>query len=113
MTDLKFPEKYPEILSDLAGLVHRRLIEQGIGADLATKTALDLAEDVRLKWGGGLIYIPKGDGFARGCRDAEIWREFNGRNHAELARKHGLTLSCVYDIIARERNRRQAGLFER
>lgn len=112
MLPLTFPPEYPEVLADLATLIHQRLgdlLPPAIAADLAR----ELAEDVRLKWGGGLIYIPQGARFERQQRDAAIWREFNGRNHADLARRHGLTLSCVYDILVRERARRQTDLFFR
>lgn len=110
MLPLTFPPEYPEVLADLATLIHQRLADllpPVVAADLAR----ELAEDVRLKWGGGLIYIPQGARFERQQRDAAIWREFNGRNHADLARRHGLTLSCVYDVLARERARRQSELF--
>lgn len=110
MPPLTFPPEYPEILADLATLIHQRL-HALLPAAVAAALARELAEDVRLKWGGGLIYIPQGARYERQQRDAAIWREFNGRNHAELARHHGLTLSCVYNIIARERALRQSELF--
>lgn len=105
MPPLTFPPEYPEVLADLATLIYRRLCDllpTAVAADLAR----ELAEAVRLEWGGGMIYIPQGARFERQQRDATIWREFNGRNHAELARRHGLTLSCVYDILARSRSHR-------
>lgn len=107
---LTLPAGYPEILADLADLFHRRLTDR-LDPPAAADLALDLAEAIRLKWGGGLIYIPKGDAYERRGRDATIWREFDGRNHADLARRFNLTLSCVYDILARERKRRQHRLF--
>lgn len=106
LATLEFSSEYPEILADLAALIYTRISKQlpvGVSAALAR----DLAEDVRLKWGGGLIYIPQGARYERHRRDAAIWREFNGRNHAELAHRYNLTLSCVYDIVARERACRQ------
>lgn len=109
---LEFPPEYPEILADLANLIQARLSDQ-LPEERAADLARELAEDVRLKWGGGLIYIPQGARYERHQRDADIWRGFNGRNHAELARRHNLTLSCVYDILARERLRRQGDLLFR
>lgn len=107
---LDLPAEYPEILADLAGLLHARLTPH-LPADIAAALALETAEDIRCKFGGGLIYIPKGDRYERHARDAAIWREFNGRNHGELARKHGLGVAHVYEILARERARRQSELF--
>ena len=104
MPRLTFPRGYPEVLADLATLIHQRLADW-LPPTVAVDLARELAENVRLKWGGGLIYIPQGARFERQQRDATIWCEFNGRNHADLARRHKLTLSCVYDILARERAR--------
>lgn len=103
---LNFSSEYPEILADLATLIYVRLCEQ-LPASVSAALARDLAEDVRLKWGGGLIYIPQGARYKRQRRDVAIWREFNGRNYTELAHRYNLTISCVYAVIARERARRQ------
>lgn len=110
MSDLNLPDHYPEILADLAGLVLARALEY-LPGERAETLAIELAEDVRLKFGGALIYIPKGCAADREGRNAAIWRDFNGRNHAALARKYGLALATVYDILARERAARQPGLF--
>lgn len=106
---MNLPDHYPEILTDLALLIHARLLD--FAPELAGSLALTIVEDVRLKFGGGLIYIPKGSDFERRRRDAAIWREFNGRNHVELAHKYGLGVAAVYDILARERHRRQYDLY--
>lgn len=108
---MQFPAHYPEILADLATLFYTRLAEQRVPE--AEALARALAEDMRLKWGGGLIYIPKGDRHLRDRRDADIWRQFNGRNHAELARRHGLGIAAIYNILDRERERRQHDMFRR
>lgn len=110
MSELSLPDRYPEILADLAGLVLARALEY-LPGERAETLAVELAEDVRLKFGGALIYIPKGCAADRSDRNAAIWHDFNGRNHAQLARKYGLALATVYDILARERAARQPGLF--
>lgn len=107
---MNIPDQYPEILADLAGLAVARAREY-LPPEAAETLALALAEDVRLKFGGCLLYVPKGDAYERHHRNAAIWREFNGRNHADIARKHGLTLSVIYDIVAAERAKRQVDLF--
>lgn len=107
---MDFPAHYPEILVAMAGLFHRRMCNR-LPPDQAETLALELAEDVRLKFGGGLIYIPKGSDYDRRQRDAEIWREFNGRNHYALAHKYRLGVAAIYDILAREHARRQRDLF--
>ena len=107
---LNVPEHYPETLADLAVLLHERLARV-LDPARAAVVALELAEDVRAKWGGGAIYIPRGDGFERSRRDAAVWREFNGRNYGELARKYDCTVKTIYEIVERERERRQQALF--
>jgi len=47
-------------------------------------------------------------------RDEAIWREFKGDNHAELARRYGVTTIHIYRLIKRmtaeESARRQRAL---
>ncbi|GER92671.1 hypothetical protein A45J_0389 [hot springs metagenome] len=40
-----------------------------------------------------------------------IVENFNGVNHAELARVTDYSVQYVYEILAKERNKRQRGLF--
>lgn len=77
----------------------------------AQALALDLAEDVRLKWSGCLIYIPKGRDWSRNDRNAAIWHDFNGSNQTDLARRYGLSITTIYDILSKERLARQHDLF--
>jgi Mor family transcriptional regulator len=94
--------QYPEILSELADCILHRLC-MNLPSEQAGPIALSVAEDIRARFGGCLLYIPKGDAFARAQRNRAIAAEFDGNNYAALARRHGLTLSTVYDIIAREK----------
>ena len=55
--------------------------------------------------GGGGFYLAKGVAAMLAARDELIWREFNGRNYAELARRHGLTEMRVRQIVAEQRAR--------
>ena len=94
--------EYPPVLADLADLLARPL-QACMDDDAARAVAKEQAEEVRRWWGGSLIYIPQGARYDRQQRDEAILQEFDGRNHAALARKHHLSLSCVYDIVARAR----------
>ena len=67
--------------------------------------ALALVEDIRAHYGGNQIYIPRGDKFNRAKLHAAIRREFNGRNYAELARRHGLTEMRVRQIVVQQQAR--------
>ncbi|WP_238456596.1 Mor transcription activator family protein [Desulfotruncus arcticus] len=48
--------------------------------------------------GGKTIYIPKADTFLRPARDINIKKEFNGYNHAELAKKYNLSERWIVEI---------------
>ena len=45
----------------------------------------------------------------RAVRDRSIWEEFDGRNYAELAAKHRLTVKHVRHIVERMRREKGAG----
>jgi Mor family transcriptional regulator len=42
---------------------------------------------------------------------AALARAFDGHNHADLARRYGLTVTQVYDILQRQHQTRQTPLF--
>ena len=74
-----------------------------VGNDQARDSWRNLAE---IHGGGGLIYIPQGARFNRQQRNEAIMREFDGRNHAALARRYRVSVSSVYGIVARARHGR-------
>lgn len=82
----------------------------------ASQISNELMYQVSQHWGGQSIYIIKDDTFQAEERDMEIYKEFNGYNHTELARKYDLTEIYIYRILKRmheqERNRRQPCLFD-
>lgn len=51
--------------------------------------------------GGATFYIPKIDQLQRVWRERHISANFNGRNYAQLARKHGLSEMRVRQILDR------------
>jgi Mor family transcriptional regulator len=100
MTDEKAEKSaYPEILADLADQVAVKIAELGVAPERAAEIGAHVAEHIRVHWSGSSQYIPKGTGWELSQRDRQIWAEFNGRNHAALARKHGLTEMRIYQII--------------
>ncbi len=100
MTDEKAEKSaYPEILADLADQVAVKIAELGVAPERAAEIGAHVAEHIRVHCSGSSQYIPKGTGWELSQRDRQIWAEFNGRNHAALARKHGLTEMRIYQII--------------
>lgn len=91
----------PEFLADLfqyASDVSRQI---GLNDDDADRLADRLVDRVADEWGGLPIYIGKGTYMKLSRRDLDIYREFNGHNHQELAHKYGITKVRVYAIIRR------------
>lgn len=54
-------------------------------------------------YGGDRPYVAKEDKLLAEIRDNEIYRTFNGGNHAQLAKKYNLTTRAVYEIIERKK----------
>lgn len=104
-----------ELLSDVADTVAAVLKDHCIDPQLAEQAGVALADRLAAHWGGQLINIPKDYKFKLAARDLLIYEEFNGHNHAELARKWNMTSRGIYKIIERARKRdmdhRQPKLF--
>jgi Mor family transcriptional regulator len=109
-------DSYPEVLADIARTVHERLMARArLAHQEAAEIALDVAEHVRKNIGGVATYIPRGLSYELSLRDRQMWSEFKGDNHAELARKYDMTEMRVRQIIAQaaraDRAARQHKLF--
>ncbi|KVN33328.1 DNA-binding protein [Burkholderia pyrrocinia] len=115
--DFTFKSKGPELLVDLAQHVAHTLTELAdIGKDQAEQLGREIADRMAAHWGGQNIYFPMGVSYRLSQRDRQIFDEFRGDNHAELARKYGVSLQWIYKIIKAVRRdelaARQSDLFE-
>lgn len=52
---------------------------------------------------GEQLYFAKGQSYSLDVRDQEIYAEFNGRNHHQLARKYGVAPRHIYRLVRRAR----------
>jgi Mor family transcriptional regulator len=106
-------DDYPEVMREIAETVATALRDstnaQAEHAQLAGELA---AEAVREKFGGQLMYLPKGTAMQVRRRWQAVWDKFNGSNHEELSREFGLNVKAIYKITAymraemRKRNQR-------
>ncbi|MBP8005382.1 MAG: hypothetical protein KAZ18_00545 [Acinetobacter sp.] len=100
-------------LRDQATLLFK---EANINADKAEQIANELMYIIAKHWGGQSLYIVKVDCFLADDRDIQIYNEFDGHNHSELAQKYDLSTIYIYRIVKRmfelEKSRRQPDLFE-
>lgn len=69
---------------------------------LAT-VALEQLQYLSQHIGGSGFYLAKGVAAMWAARDEQMWRRFDGRNYARLAREYGLTEMRVRQIIAEQR----------
>ena len=102
---LALPPKYPPVLCELADCVYRCL-SASLPVERAGRLALDITGALQRQFVGCLLYIPKGEEFERERRNDALLRDFNGRNHRELARKYGLALATVYAILSEQREKK-------
>ena len=108
--------KMPELLTDLAVRAQKVLVEKAsMDKDLAEHVGFEIARTMAESWGGLNIYVPKAMEMKLHSRDEQIWREFDGHNQSDLARKYNISVQWVYTIIKRMRaleiTRKQPGLF--
>ena len=111
-----FKSKGPELLVDLAELCALALKESaGLDKDKADQVGREIAERMASHWGGQNIYFPMGLSYKLSQRDRQIYDDFTGANHSELARKYGVSLQWIYKIVKTVRQeemaRRQGALF--
>lgn len=108
------PVGYPALLADLADQISLKMIGRNIDAKSAAETGLEVAEFIRIHWGGQSVYIPSGAPNATKDRYEEIFNKFNGVNHSQLAREYGISTVRVYQIInqARKEKKEKRGLDE-
>ncbi|EHD22615.1 MULTISPECIES: Mor transcription activator family protein [Brenneria] len=112
-----FRSKGPELLVELAqhtASTIKEVVE--IDTDIADQIGEAVANRMMQVWGGQNVYFPMGMAWKVSQRDLEIFHEFNGRNHHELARKFGVSLQWVYSVVKRVRkeelDRMQGKLFD-
>lgn len=108
-------DTYPELLADLAEQLALKLREHGIESEKAAEAGFFAADYVRTHWGGQKIYLLKGVQYEFHMRDMKIFEQFDGHNHAELAKEYNLTEVRIYQIVKAVKaeliRKRQGALF--
>ncbi len=94
-----------ELFEYMHSIAVEKLMSYKVDADVADQAACAMVDAIATDWGGLYVTIPKDTAFHVARRDVEIYNEFDGRNHAHLARKYHLTVRSIYDVIKRVRKR--------
>ena len=108
--------KGPELLVDMIQHVTVALGElTEMDDSRAKQVAREIADRMAAHWGGQNIYFPMGLSYKLSQRDRQIYDDFTGANHSELARKYGVSLQWIYKIVKTVRQeemaRRQGAIF--
>lgn len=109
--------KTPELLADVADFIGFILIDLvAMEPKKAQHVGKEVSDRLAAHWGGQNLYFPKGSSIKLGERDRQIYDDFNGSNHHELARKYDITLVWLYKIVKAARkeeiSRRQGDMFD-
>ena len=89
----------PEMLADLFDAIASAAAERGMNQDDADALALAVVDQLADAYAGQLLYFGKGTHMRLRQRDLDMYRDFDGHNHAELADKYKLSVVRVYAII--------------
>ncbi len=104
----------PEFLADLLAHTKQTLMNHGFSEEQADLIAREISIVMRHTWGGQQIYFPHWLRESLSERDRQIYDEFTGGNHSELASKYHVSVQWVYKIVksvqAEEVARRQITL---
>jgi len=82
-----------------AGVLQRHPQLAGMAHELATEFVALLAGN----FSDSTLTIPKDCNYLAHKRKRSLLREFNGRNHSDVARKYGYRVTTVYDVVKRAR----------
>ncbi|WP_420598601.1 Mor transcription activator family protein [Neptuniibacter sp.] len=97
-----------ELLDDISAHTQKVLQDMGINEEVAEQASFTLTEHLAQNWAGQTIHIPKDHLYKLAKRDLQIYEEFNGRNYAQLARKHKMGVRGMYKLIERVHKRKIA-----
>lgn len=93
-----------DLLQALADHVTKSAKETlAVSDEAAEAHGVEVAMQMAAVWGGQLLYIPKGIHLQASKLHQQIFDEWTGRNHREIAMKHGVSLAFVYKIVKRMR----------
>lgn len=92
-----------EFSQALYDIIYHALIRQGMVGEQVLAVAEESTDTVLDEFGGENLYIPKNISGKAHRRNRQIYDEFTGDNHDELAKKYGVTLQRIYAIIKEQR----------
>lgn len=111
MPDDEMKKRWPEIMLTVYELIREECVKFNIDEQIAMIMLAKLCK----KTGGLQFYFPKGEILEHQLKLMYIWRDFNGNNVFELARKYDTSTQNIYTAIRTMRSvevkKRQFQLF--
>ncbi len=95
------PRLWPKTLFDLRAVIESQLKHGKATTNEAI--ARDVTAAIAHYLGGRQVYLPRDSRLQRALRDYQIYANFNGSNHHQLAEKSGLTSAQIYNILAQQK----------
>lgn len=110
MTDpRKMMRDAPEMLMDLFETVAAAGRQSGMEGDASDAMALSVIETLERNWRGQQLYFGSNTRMRLRQRDLDIYSEFTGSNHAELAARYNVSKVWIYAVLRRVQAEINAG----
>lgn len=103
--DALIEPEFPEVWVSIAASLYAEAASSAGLPSLEVAARLAVAQMRRLAelFGGHTVYIPSGAAIKAKALQRSVALGFNGSNHADLARQHGITTMRVRQILGAER----------
>lgn len=100
MSTLRGSDLLSEAVEPIAKVIRETL---GVSPELAEATSVEITTMFAFLWGGQVVYVPKGVFIQASKLHQKIYDDFTGRNHHQVATKHGVSVQHVYTVVKRMR----------
>jgi Mor family transcriptional regulator len=100
MSTIRGSDLLSETIEPIAKVIQQTL---GVSEELAEATSVEITTLFAHLWGGQVVYIPKGVCIQASKLHHKIYDDWTGRNHHEVATKHGVSVQHVYAVVKRMR----------
>lgn len=100
MSTLRGSDLLSEAVEPIAKVIRETL---GVSPELAEATSVEITTLFAFLWGGQVVYVPKGVFIQASKLHQKIYDDFTGRNHHQVAKKHGVSVQHVYTVVKRMR----------
>lgn len=101
-------EKKPDFDLMIMLVVIEVLINRGVNQSAAVTIATEVAKGMTARYGGLQLYVARNVAKDTAGKAAEIYAEFDGHNHEELARKHGYSTVWIRQLLKKVKSASRA-----